>query len=413
MKKLHLLLFVFLVPFSIYSQQKDLKYFIERALENSPLIREFDNRVRSNELDSMKLNAGFGPQVNGVSNNYYAPVVKGWGYDEIVTDRANVTAQVALTKEFISRQNRENQFRALQVGNLSIKNSRKISEQDLIREVTSQYILAFGSLQEYNFNNEVLTILRNEESLLKQLTEASVYKQTDFLTFLLTVQNQELELAKAKSRFRSNLAFLNYLCGIEDTTTYSVPDPELNVTGVADPRNNVFYKSFINDSVLLSIEDRQIDFEYKPKISFFTDAGYLSSLYYQPWKNVGASAGLNLSVPIYDGRQKKMKHQQVLLSEQTRQNYSYFYLRQFNQQLSILYNQLDDNKRIGEILNKQVTYSRSLIEANHKLLETGDVKVTDYVLAINNYLTARNAIFRNIQERYDLINQINYWNRTN
>jgi hypothetical protein len=412
MKRLYLLLIIAFMISSLFGQEKDLNYFISKALENSPLIKDYDNQIRSNKIDSMKINAGFGPQVTAVSNNYYAPVIKGWGYDEIVTDKANLTAQVALTKEFVSRQNRENQLRALQIGNLSIRNTRKISEQELTREVTAQYIRTFGSFQEFNFTNEIMVLLRNEEKILKKLTEGNVYRQTDYLTFLLAVQKQEFELARAGSKLRTNFATLNYLCGIEDTSTFSVPDPGLVVSGLPDPKNNIFYQSFINDSLLLTVEDKQIDFAYKPKVIFFTDAGYLSSLYYQPWKNIGASAGINLSVPIYDGQQKKMKHQQIYLSEQTRQSYSTFYLKQYSQQISILLNQLNDNDILGELLGKQILYSRTLVEANHKLLETGDVQMTDYVLAINNYLYLKNAIFQNIVERYDLVNQINYWNRT-
>lgn len=412
MKRLNLLLLIAFQTSILSAQQKDLRFFIDKALENSPLIKDYENQIRSNQIDSMKINAGFGPQVSAISNNYYAPVIKGWGYDEVITDKANLSAQVALTKEFVSRQNRENQFRALQVGNLSIKNTRKITEQELIREVTGQYILTFGSFEQFNFTNEIMILLRKEEKMLKTLTESSVYRQTDYLNFLLAVQKQEFELAMAKSQFKTNFATLNYLCGIEDTSTYSVPDPGLIVSGLPEAKKNVFYQSFINDSILLSIEDMQIDFAYKPKITFFTDAGYLSSLYYQPWKNVGASAGINLSVPIYDGKQRKMKHQQIILSEQTREIYSSFYLKQYNQQISLLFIRLGDNQTLGELLNKQLEYSRTLIEANHKLLETGDVRVTDYILAINNYLSSKNALFQNVVERYDLINQINYWNRT-
>jgi hypothetical protein len=62
-------------------------------------------------------------------------------------------------------------------------------------------------------------------------------------------------------------------------------------------------------------------------------------------------------------------------------------------------------------INKQVTYIETLIEANGKLLETGDIKMTDYVLALNNYITAKNLVVQNMISRYQVINQINYWNK--
>ena len=57
--------------------------------------------------------------------------------------------------------------------------------------------------------------------------------------------------------------------------------------------------------MILKASDAQIDLSYKPKVSLYADAGYVSSLQYLPYKNFGASAGVNLTVPIYDGRQKK------------------------------------------------------------------------------------------------------------
>ncbi len=392
------------------AQQVGLQYFIDNALSNSPLLTDIRNRQRAVEIDSMKIRAGFGPQVNAVSNNYFAPVIKGWGYDEVVTDKANVSAQISVTKELISRFNRENQFRALQLKNLSLQNEQKITEQELIRNISDQYIITYGDWQNLMFNEQVIALLREEEAVLKKLTENNVYRQTDYLTFLLTVKDQEYKLASSQSQYRNDLAVLNYLCGIEDTVTVILADPGIIVASLPDVRNSVFYQSFVNDSLMYIIEDKQIDFEYKPRISLFTDAGYFSSLYYQPWKNFGVSAGISLSVPIYDGHQRQMQHSRVAISEQTLQSYKDFYMKQYNQQVSRLFAQLEDNLKLGKILIKQMEYSTALIEANHKLLETGDLQVADYVIAINNYLSVKNESVQNTIEKYILINQINYWN---
>jgi hypothetical protein len=56
-------------------------------------------------------------------------------------------------------------------------------------------------------------------------------------------------------------------------------------------------------------------------------------------------------------------------------------------------------------------YIETLIDANGKLLETGDIKMTDYVLALNNYITAKNLVVQNMIARLQIINQLNYWNK--
>ncbi|MBY0348081.1 MAG: hypothetical protein K2W79_07460 [Hydrotalea flava] len=61
--------------------------------------------------------------------------------------------------------------------------------------------------------------------------------------------------------------------------------------------------------------------------------------------------------------------------------------------------------------NTQIKYTQILIEANRKLLQTGDVVMPNYILAIGNYLNAKNLITQNTINKLQIINQINYWNR--
>ncbi|MEJ7675580.1 MAG: hypothetical protein WKF59_23455 [Chitinophagaceae bacterium] len=42
-------------------------------------------------------------------------------------------------------------------------------------------------------------------------------------------------------------------------------------------------------------------------------------------------------------------------------------------------------------------------------MQTGDIKMTDYILALNNYITTKNLVVQNMISRYQLINQLNYW----
>jgi outer membrane protein TolC len=412
MKRLLLILLPLIMTVETGAQQSTLSYFINQAMANSPLLKNYGNQVLSNRIDSMRIRAGLGPQLNAVSNNYYAPVINGWGYDEIITDNANISVLLSLSKEIVSRNNRENRFRASQVLTNSLLNEKKITEQELKKNVTEQYINTFGAWQQLDFNRNILDLLRKEEQILKQLTENDVYRQTDYLTFLVTLQEHEYQLAQSRSSYRNELTSLYVLCGIEDTTSVSLSDPDISVSRPPDIQNSVFYQMFINDSIRLSIESKQIDFDYKPKISIFSDAGYLSSMYYQPWRNFGASAGINLSVPVYDGRQKQMQHDKITLQEQSRDNYRTFYIKQYYQKINQLFEQLKSNRELENLLNRQVDFTRTLLDADHKLLQTGNLMVADYIIAINNYLSIKNAIVQNTIERYQIINQINYWNRT-
>ena len=75
--------------------------------------------------------------------------------------------------------------------------------------------------------------------------------------------------------------------------------------------------------------------------------------------------------------------------------------------------QLGTTMELIDQASKQISYAEGLMEANKALLVHGDVRIADYVIAINSYLNATNIITQNIVNKYQLINQINYWNSAN
>ncbi|MBS1935328.1 MAG: TolC family protein, partial [Bacteroidetes bacterium] len=381
------------------------------ALHNSPLLKDYNNQARSNLIDSLRIRASYKPQVAGNSINYYAPVINGWGYDNAITNGANVSELVGVTQKLVSKQNLQNQYEAIRLQNEGLTVSGKISEQDLKKSITNQYIIAYGISQQFSYNKEMLDLLKKEEVILKQLTERGVYRQTDYLTFLVTVQQQEVVINQIHLQYQNEFAMLNYLSGVVDTSFIVLPAPALDSVTVPGLENTVFYHQFEVDSLKLRNSDAQIDYSYKPKVSLYADAGYISSLMYLPYKNFGTSFGVNVAVPIYDGHQKKMQHNKIAIAELTRQNYRDFYKTQYNQQVAQLVQQLQSTQQLIDQTTNQLKFAQGLIDANKKLLETGDAKIADYIIAIGNYLTARNTITQNTISKLQIINQLNYWNR--
>jgi outer membrane protein TolC len=367
--------------------------------------------LQSNRIDSLRLRAGLGTQVNAVSNDSYAPVIGGVGQDDAITNVANINASVVVSKGIISKKNLENQLQAVELQKLSIRNPAKITEQELKKNVVDQYIAAFGLLQQVKFVSDGLELLRKEEVIFKKLTSTGVYKQTEYLTFMVLLQQQDLQLVQIKNQYRNAFRSLNYLCGVVDTTTQPLANPALTLEKLPELRHSIFYQQFVTDSLNLVVGDKQIDFSYQPKLNLFGEAGYNSSFAYQPWRNFGPNIGLNLSIPIYDGHQRKMQHDQIAVSEQTRRSYREFFTRQYGQQINQLILQLTDNQNLTGKINRQVTYSQALVDANRKLLETGEVSVTEYIIAMSNLLTTKNLLIQNEIEKYQLINQLNYWCR--
>jgi glutaredoxin 2 len=116
-------------------------------------------------------------------------------------------------------------------------------------------------------------------------------------------------------------------------------------------------------------------------------------------------------MPIYDGRQRTLRYQKLDIEEQTRLTNKSFFINQYNQQVSQLNIQLHATDQLFQRIRQQVDYTKTLIQAYGKLLETSDVKITDVVIAITNYLNAQNSYRQNLISRLKILNQINYWNQ--
>ena len=394
-----------------HAQDNNLDFYLNKGLSESPLLKDYQNQLIANGIDSTKIKASYKPQVTVSSTNSYSPVIKGWGYDEAITNGKNINAVVGVNKRFASRRNMEIQYAVLRLQSLGIDNSSKIAEQDLKRSITAQYITTYGDEQQLKFLSETYELLKNENDLLKNLTQSNVYRQTDYLTFLVTLQQQDLAIQQAHIQLQNDYGTLNYLCGIVDTNATNLQEPVISIKEIQDAEHSVFFRQYRFDSLTLQNKKSLIDFSYKPKISAFGDAGYNSSLAVTPYKNFGFNVGIMLSIPIYDGHQRKMEYSKLALAEQTRLNYLDFSQKQYNQQLRQLHQQLNATQDLIARINQQMQYSEALIQAHTKLLATGDVKIADLVIALNNYLTAKNLLTQNTISRWQIINQINYWNK--
>ena len=225
------------------------------------------------------------------------------------------------------------------------------------------------------------------------------------------MQQQQFAYMQSQIQYNTDYLTLNYLAGVVDTTIDRVEKPGLNDSMHIDFMNSVFYKRFTTDSLRLETEKQLIGFQYKPRLGAYADGGYNSSLLSTPYKNLGVSFGVSLTIPIYDGHQKDIKYSKIGLLENTRLSNKSFFLNQYHQQIAQLTRQLQASDQLVTTINSQVKYINTLISANAKLLETGDIKISDYVLAITNYLNARNLLNQNYINRLRIVNQINYWNR--
>ncbi len=413
MKLKFFIFFLSAMPLFCIAQIKNLSYFVDSSLKNSPQLYEYRNLILSNSIDSQLIVAANKFQVSGSGNAFYAPVINGYGYDQILTNGQQLSTLVTVNKQIYNKRNLGLQFKNLQLQRDSLQVTSAITVKDIKKSIITQYITTYGDQLQIDFNNEVIALLSNEESILKKLTQKNVYKQADYLSFLVTLQQQELTRSQLLVQYKNDYATLNYLAGITDTSATQLAEPGISVAKYFIDDSSAFFLKYKIDSLQLVNQRSIVDIGYRPKVNVFADAGYQSSFMVTPYKNFGTNVGINLTIPIYDGHQRQLQYTKINIMERTRQRQKDYFTQQLTQQIQQLQQQLNAIDGLKEAIDKQIEYLKTLIQVNGKLLETGDLKITDYVLALNNYITSRNLVVQNMITRYQIINQLNYWNSAN
>ena len=407
--KLKYLIIILVACAYSYGQEKELNYFLDKATNNSPLLKDYNNQIKLAAIDSLLFRATRKPQLAANLATYYAPVIKGFGYDTALSNGQSVAGLVSLNQNILGKNQVSSQLETIHLIKEGLTLNKKIVVKDLNNTIIGQYIKASGSRDQIKFNQEIIDLLDRETVVLKKLTQNSIYKQTDYLIFKATVKQQELLLLQLKQQYLNDLALLNYLSGETDTTFVQLKKPEIVLKTKVFAENPIFFKQFEVDSLKIQNQNKLIDNKYKPALAVIGDAGYWSSFTNQGYRNFGFSIGFGLSIPLYDGNQRELTHQKNDIALETNLAYKNNFDKQYKQQLLILNQNLTQLKAVDVQLQSQLQIAEALIEANKKLLVSGDAQITEYILAVGNLITLKNAISQNNSSKLQIINQINYW----
>jgi len=407
-RRLFLILFLSGLSLIAYNQTHNLEFYLNQAIQNSPLLNDYRNQIKSAVSDSLIIRAAKKPLVEAKSQLLYAPVYKNFGYDEVITDQGNYTAVVGVTQPLFNKKELNNKYNAIDIQKQSLNNSSRISVTELNKVITDQYITSFSGLTDFLFNKNFLELLGRENEIVKQFVKNGIAKQTDYLSLLVEIQSQEILISQLKNQYRNDLMLLNQLCGLKDSTWYELADPAVEIKGTPDIKKSPSYIQYKIDSIRLENEKMAIDIRYKPKINWFADAGFLTSNPWDFYKHFGYSAGMSLNVPLYDGKQRSIEKQKIEFNENTRQVYKSTYYNQYFQQIQQLDLELKALNEMSVQVENQLKTSEQLVNTLKEQLEAGIVQMTEYINAIKNFkTTSRNINLIHIQ-KLQVINEMNF-----
>lgn len=407
--RIGIIFILLLAQIGVSSQSLTLEYFIQKAKKNNPLLYDLRNRKLTTELDSLKDLAGYGWMASASSNFMMAPTYKGFGLDPTLSNGQTAEAMVTVSRQLISHKDLQLKMNRYRLNKKSLDNQSKISTKMLERTVTEQYINAYLNQELLHLSNEIIIFLEKEDQALKTLASSSIIKQTDYLNFKVILQQNKLANEQQHAQWLGNISTLNYLCGIHQTADDSIANPMITLSQLQPYNESIYGESFRIDSLKNKNNEQLINLNYKPHVSFFTNTGYSSSFMSRDaYKNFGFMMGVNITLSLYDGKQQKIGLQQNELDNQTRLQYRDSEKSRYDQQTQDLLKQIAQCDKMIAMAPQQFTYTKTLIDANARLLSSAGTTMTDFLSSITNYMNVRAIDIQNRTNKMLLINQLNY-----
>jgi len=399
---------LFFVVFAGISRAQSLDDYLSTGLKNSPLLKDYSNQIRSGNMDSALVSATYKPQVNLTSQVLLAPSAKNFGYDEAITNGGNFSGLVSANQSLFNKKIKSEQFKTILLSNQSVQITKRLSETELKKMIANQYLTAYSQHVQIQFNKSVLKLLEGESGTLKALAEKGIYLQTDYLNLITTIQNQKITIKQSFIQYKNELATLNYICGINDTTTVILEQPIIQLDNIVSVENSLQMEQFHIDSLKNTNQKALVDLNYRPQLSAFADAGFNAITPINIPYNLGASVGLNFTMLLYDGKQRKEQYTKISIAEETRKYYKDFYKKQFSQQYLQLKEQLKLNDELIADIKEQLASQEQLIGLYKMEIEKGLVRFLDFLTVINNYTSTKNSQTVAEMNRLQIINQLNY-----
>jgi len=240
------------------------------------------------------------------------------------------------------------------------------------------------------------------------LVDKGVYLITDYMNLQISIRSQSIAISQSSIQLKNDLAILNFLCGISEKQEIKLIKPDLQVLNNYGPENSPVFAQFRIDSLKNRNSRQLIDLNYRPKFNIFADGGFNGIAPQNIPHNFGASVGVNFTVPIYDGKQRKLQYEKIDLAENTRIYYKQFYSSQYKIQFDQLNNQLNMTEHLLVEIRNQLTEQEHLIELYRTELEKGLVRFLDFITVFNNYTATKATYLVTEMNRLQIINQLNY-----
>lgn len=406
--------------------QNDLSYYISTAKKNSPIIADNQNQSLVNQKEIERLKSFYTkPQIGITADYLLAPILnkdnnsnqiqlnptsanKYYGYDLGATNGGQYQALLNVSQPLFNGQRYKTASELIAVNSKINQNNIKLSEHDIEKIVTDQYILCLQDNKQIDFINQMMALLNNQKSILRKLVESSIYKQSDATLLNIEYQNYQGQLATLKANYQSHLFDLNILCGINDNTLIKLSENKISL--ISENQKSVFFEKFSLDSINLATQQKIFELKYKPQLNAFANTG-LNAVNANTIPNrFGVSAGISFSYALFDGNQKKTTRNKTELLQRTITAYKTNFNNQNTMRKAKILAELNTYPERIAIAERQLKdYDLLLISYKNEML-VGQLSIINFITTLKNKMTLQKDFVLLSAQQQLLINTYNYWN---
>ncbi len=386
----------------LYSQKNpSLDSFLENARQHAPALRENNNLKKIGNIqndiiraqnNAFRVNATsevlFAPYFNNNGNAIditTTPSPNAYGYDVGITNGGLYSAQLNVTKNLFNQATTDNLLFQNKVKNSAITLSSEEIAHNLVKTITDAYIMAYQLQLQENFTTEILKDLKKRLQVLELLVKRGILQESDYLVLQLDIESKNLELKQIQNNLEIAINQLYTLSGMKAQKTGSLPKPVLFKNTELNSVAHFYQKKFTNDSLQVVADQRVFDNSYKPQLTAYGNTGLNAVEIPNIEHKIGFSAGLRLTIPIYDGRQRKYNAQQSKLKEDNLEFYKSNAKIQLDNKLSSIESQITALQKNKTLLDNQIKKQKNILEIYKGKLVQGQVSIVDYLNVVQNY----------------------------
>lgn len=422
-----LTLLLFAIVLQTAHAQNTLPDYIRIAQANSPLIKDNQNQSAAARVEIQRIKAVFTQPRIGLDGNYqFAPVLsqdnhktqpelnpanapgKYIGYDYSLTNGGLYQGLIGISQPLFGDAKYKTAAREAEISIQVNDNNIRLATHDIGKWVTDQYILCLQAYKQITYQAKIIDLLRQQKDLITRLINTGIYKLSDLTLLDIEIQTQNIALNRYQSDYRNDLLDLNILCGVEDTSYHTLPEPDLRLNET--PAGSAFSEKYHLDSLSLLGRQQVFELQYKPQVSAFANAGLNALNLSTLPRRFGIGAGISFTMNLYDGHQRRLNQQKTDILLRTAGDYQQQFLTRNAVRKARLLSALQSLRERMALTTAQLAEYDKLLAYYKEELAKGQLSVINYITILKSLISLKNDYTTMERDQQLLINTYNYWN---